>query len=439
VVTENCRAKRIFLAEHIPSLNKGELSILTGLVHTLRAHLGPHKLAVLSWMEDVDRVRYSPDIEIVGAGTDMFAQSDDRVTWALNAVFLGLRLLGASVIWRLVGDRARPLLRDRLWRTFTEADVILVGHDNAATVRGGISPLLAATVVAAKVTGKRIAIVAGSIGPFRGSAALAAARLVLKRVDLLTLRDPLSASYCRAARLTDAPTYLTADLAFLVEPVSSQESERILAREGIPKDRPIVGITVVEGSAVFRHAFASLGVERGIRGRKHAEAMAEVADYLVEQLGASVAFIPHSIGPGLRDDRIVARKVYERVLHRDRVWVVENEYSDAELKGLLSLFDFFIGERTHSLIAALSGRVPSVGISFPDDHRTYGIIGEMLGLGDWLYDVRALDPVSLCSHLRNCWERKGDMRRKLDEVIPRIEQRSQLNGALIAGLLERHP
>jgi len=436
-IEEGPRKKRIFLAEGIPSLNKGEVTILRGLQKTIAAHIGEHEFTVFSWAPDVDRQRYEPEVRVVGKTVRLADSPWSAAAWELHVLVHFVQLLIWGAICRMLGDRAVALFKEGLWSAYAEADLILFGHDN---MLGGprISPWHVGTVLFARLTGKPVAVCAGTVGPFRSDTSLRVAKYLFDRVDLITLRDPFSADYCERTGLANDRTYLTADVAFLLEPVSKGESERILMNEGIPRDRPIVGFTVVKGWRILGHAFLTTDpdMESGLMEERHTEVIARVVDYLIEHLHVSVVFIPHCIGPGSKDDRLVARQVYEKVRRKDRTWLIAEEYSASELKRLIGQFDLFIGERTHSVINALSMGVPSIAISYPDDHRTYGIVGGMLGQEKLLYDVRALEVISLCSAIEACWERREQIRRELQERIPKIEERAQLNGALLARLLE---
>ena len=137
-------------------------------------------------------------------------------------------------------------------------------------------------------------------------------------------------------------------------------------------------------------------------------------------------------------DRISANEVYELLHKQKHVWVIEDEYTAAELKAMIGQLDMFIGERTHSVIAAMGMHIPSIAISYPEDFRTYGIIGKMLKQKKWLYDVRYLNAESLCKLIDDCWKSRKMIRENLQLELPPILERADKTGLLIFNLLKNY-
>ena len=102
-------------------------------------------------------------------------------------------------------------------------------------------------------------------------------------------------------------------------------------------------------------------------------------NYLLENTNAHFVFLPHCIGPTVNnDDRIMNRDIYERLdSGKDRISLIENEYSAGELKGLLKSFEFVLGERTHGLIGSLSVATPCIALTVEEDSRMHNIVNRM--------------------------------------------------------------
>ena len=62
---------------------------------------------------------------------------------------------------------------------------------------------------------------------------------------------------------------------------------------------------------------------------------------------------------------------------KDRITVINNEYSESELKGLMKRCEFILGERTHALIGAVSAAAPCVALTVVEDLRMHYIINKM--------------------------------------------------------------
>ena len=127
----------------------------------------------------------------------------------------------------------------------------------------------------------------------------------------------------------------------------------------------------------------------------------------------------------------MAADISQLCQHKDAVNVLTNEYSAAELKGLIGQFDFFIGERLHSVVNAMSMGVPSIVISNSADQRL-GII-KMFGQEDAICYIEALDADTLMSKISDIWseDRSSDLRSKAEIM----RKRAMLNGRLLKRLL----
>lgn len=88
-------------------------------------------------------------------------------------------------------------------------------------------------------------------------------------------------------------------------------------------------------------------------------------DYIISFTDLNICLIPHvySVNDNLQDFKVL-KKIYEHYPDCDRMSIVNEEYSCEELKFIISNCRFFIGARTHSMIAAYSTGVPALAISY---------------------------------------------------------------------------
>lgn len=82
----------------------------------------------------------------------------------------------------------------------------------------------------------------------------------------------------------------------------------------------------------------------------------------------SVCLIPHVYGKGTdgKDDLYYATMLYSEVpdTMKSRVSIVDEELSCVQLKYIISKCRFFVGARTHSMIAAYSSGVPAIALGY---------------------------------------------------------------------------
>lgn len=266
------------------------------------------------------------------------------------------------------------------------------------------------------------------MGPFHSRFARILTSFILKRVDLITVRETLSNKIVKEAGIKNRNTFETADLAFTIPSVSAQVINRILQVEHIPTNGILVGIS------------ASRLVAKWFQGRNGGSSyedyvlfMAAIVKHVNDRLGAVAVFIPHVFGPEKDDDdRIVAEDICQKLSNNDMVRIVRREYSPSELKGIIGKCDIFIGTRTHALISAISSYVPSLAISYL--HKTEGIM-DSVNQGHWVFPMEGIDQDEIVARIDDLYARKSyisaDLRKKMDDV----KKKAFLNGELVQKLL----
>lgn len=101
-------------------------------------------------------------------------------------------------------------------------------------------------------------------------------------------------------------------------------------------------------------------------------------DHILEETDMGVCLIPHVYDPGKNSEDIrVLRHLYRRYAEESRVSMVEENLSCTQLKHIISKCRFFIGARTHSIIAAYSTGVPALAISY--SVKALGIAKDIFG------------------------------------------------------------
>ena len=101
-------------------------------------------------------------------------------------------------------------------------------------------------------------------------------------------------------------------------------------------------------------------------------------EHVIAHSDMSVCLVPHvySVNPPSGDYTIL-RELYEQFKESGRVSIVDTELSCTQLKYIISKCRFFIGARTHSMIAAYSNHVPAIGLSYSIKSR--GLAKDIMG------------------------------------------------------------
>ena len=435
---------KIFIAEEIPSLNKGEEAILYGFLETFKM-LGDVEVSLFSLNPEVDRANYA-NIRIINGMGDLHLLNNlqQRSTFikVLESTFALFQYLLFAIFCKVFGLNSVKIMKGEIWREYCKADLIIIGHDG--TFSSPFTQVLVfshiCNIFLARLLRKPVVVYAGDaiygayIGIFKKKLWTILAKFLLNKVDLITLREEISYEYLQKIGVSKLKIYVTADTAFLLKPAPEKRVREIMSQENINKNKePIIGMTVTQ--IMFRYAFPRLRNPKE-KYESYIKLMAQVVDYLIDTLGATVAFLPHCIGTGNKlDDRIPAKDIFQMAKNKPKIKVIVNEYTASELKGVIGQFDLFIGERAHSVISSTSMYVPSLSITFSLDPRTHGIIGKMLGQEKWVYNIEKFDFNTLVSKINNLWLGREKAKRDLITKVDAVKKRAMLNGELLKNLL----
>ena len=307
----------ILIAENIPSLNKGEETILEGMLETFKI-LGDVRVAMLSHHPSIDARRYSPKVTVVDLNELwLFNQvlGKGKAKKVLSSLVIILQHTFFFALYKIFGTNALKLVKAQIWREYVYADLIIIGHNGSFSIGGSgfgmpivFYPLF--VPIFSKLLNTPVALYGGTVPPSEPGATGRlkgwALKTSLNAIDLITLRDHISYANLEKLGAQSKHARVTADPAFLLPPASLNRAKEILGIEGIPTAYPLIGITVARKKAPL--AYPDLEIPRA--HDKHVREMARVIDHITDEHGAFVCSSPHCIGYGEElDDRIVGREL----------------------------------------------------------------------------------------------------------------------------------
>lgn len=430
-------ATKILITEMGSVKNKGNSAILIGTMNALIKYFPNALFTVLSHgpREEIQTydVRALPSIVEVPSTDLPILKRTLTTLLEMKKMILALVL---SSLWSSLKSAlhidACFLTRYSRLKEFATADLIVIrGTDTLTDQYGriGLDGLfMRCSGIFIGVIMKKPTIICGhSIGPFKSRIGRAIARFVLNRVSLITPREENSKASLRRIGVENPNVFVTADLAFLMEPAPSKRAKDILLKEGIRIKRPVVGVSA--SRLISTYLPKRLRKDAYVR---YIEFMAKITDYLIDNLQATVIFIPHVIGPGKEhDDRIVSKDILELVQNKKDVGLILGDHSAQELRGIIGLCDLFIGARMHAVISAISMHVPSLALSYL--HKTEGIL-KMAGQEKWICPIQKIDYQDAVAKIEALWESRYRTRKDLESKMKTIREKALLNAKLIKSL-----
>ena len=409
--------------------NKGSMGRIEGMLRCLEETLPGCEVTILHryYKQDKDglakrlRKKY-PRLEL--KNHPWYRESNLNVLTALGSF--------ARFCFFVVFCRLFPKLWMSSTDNFDKHDVIvdlnliepdrLTDEYDLVSIAGNIFALL--NIWYATMTKKPVIVCSATIGPYQNKFSRRVAKHVLNKVNIITLREDYSRDYLQNLGVDKPDIYLSADLAFLMEPPNKEKIPLMLEGMNITSDdRPLVGIapTAMMHSALKQPQYIQL--------------IAELTDFLIEDLNATIIYVTNTY-----QDAPITQNIYEKVKNKHKVRILPFNVSASETKGIIGICDVFICSRFHALVASTSLGVPSLGIVAYSRNKFQGIIGKMMGQENYLLDVDDEFEYNaflaeLKSKAKDLWVNRNLVAENLKERTKIVRERTLLNGMLIKELI----
>lgn len=200
------------------------------------------------------------------------------------------------------------------------------------------------TLFLAKKRGCKVMMYGCGIGPVYGRLhRWAAARIIDKNVDVITLRDDDSIGEIKKMGVHHPHIVRTADPTICIEQLESSQTEQLFERLQIPSDGKYIGFGLRDWKDGFKRA---------------APEIARAANYAWKNYGLTPVFVPMEFPHDCEAAEEVIQ--YLGCPH----YLIKEQITIHETVSILSRMSMVVGMRLHSLIFAVKNGVPSIGISY---------------------------------------------------------------------------
>lgn len=262
-----------------------------------------------------------------------------------------------------------------------------------------------------KLYRKKIMVYANGIGPINKKFNRYLAKIILNRVNLITLRDEDSKNYLKNMGVKNKNILVTADPVFTLDPSTEDRIREIFTDERIPLDKNYIGISI----------------RKWKNSENLVKVIPKVIDYVLEKYDTNIILIPMHHP----DDLEISSRVQEKV-QGDNCYILKNKYSVEDIMGVINKLHLIVAMRLHSLIYAATQEVPMVGIVY--DPKVEGILKSFdINYMSHIEDLRFED---LIYNIDRVWENKEDIRNSLQKQDEKFKQKALLNVTMALELLE---
>ena len=306
------------------------------------------------------------------------------------------------------------LAREELLSMVRELDLLLLGGGGILFdywVREHLREALLA-----QEAGVPVMLYAAGAGPLNDVANQDAVRRCLDAAWEVTVRDVRAQRVLERIGLT-REVIVTADPAMLLQ--AEDLPPHALHREGLEQSATIIGMSVREPGP----AAPDIDIEH-----YHIQ-LASAADYMVDRFGARIVFVP--MEPELHDVQH-SHAVISKMYRAGQASVLNGEYSSGQMLSMVGHFSFAVGMRLHFLIFAALQRVPFVALPYAPK-----VMGFVEDLGMDTPPMERLTIGRLLAYIDRMWDRQDDLRRLMDEGVPRLQSRARESATLAVDIARR--
>ena len=257
------------------------------------------------------------------------------------------------------------------------------------------------------------------------------ARRLREDASLLFARDQESFNYLSS--LSDKPSddiRLAPDIVFRFKGAHPNVGASILRDVGFEvKSKPLVGI--VPNMQIYKRT-QGIGIKN-----KYVQLLVKIANYCIDDLEASVLLLPNQIkvpGKTDQDDRFLCGIIASLVKQNNCCFTIRNYHQSEILKSVLSHLDLLIASRFHSLVFALSSKIPVVALGW--SHKYSGLLAPF-GLSKYVCQHDQIDQTDVNNMLKSAWKNRKDNKYLIAETLPIIQKEVDATFDLVAEVIRR--
>ncbi len=431
------KSPTILICRLAPLENMGVMATLMGLITGIRSSIPDANIVVLSYLPEKYEYLEKLGIKLI---KHPWWRPWGKL-WFLSSIILVTYDYIRCVLFRILKKFNKKIIIP-----YSQYDVVIdnnTEHLNESLYGStSVTISLLQTLLASLIFARPLITTPSSAGPFITTRNRWLAKKILNRIDLLALREENNYQYCLDLGIDVSKIRFVSDPGFLLEPSNKETVVKILNQEGIIKNnKPLVGFSPNWLEMTSFSFGESIRVQE--RQKMYIQLMAFTIDYIIEKFDANLFILSHMYGGLLsdnkNDDRYVSNLIYDELINKNKVSMIQGKYLPDDLKGIIGNCDMFIGGRMHATIASTSLCIPTIIFAYGDKY--YHIIGDTMGQTDYIIDLRntSYDDIlqETKSKIDSLWRNRKNIREKLNEKTKQVKQIALDYPKLIKNLIEK--
>lgn len=297
-----------------------------------------------------------------------------------------------------------------------------------------VIPLLCYRVLVAKLFSRKVMFYGIGAGPIKSTVSRILLRRIISLSNLISVREKFSYDLLQQLGVPVSKLTLSADPALAFSAASQQRAEDILEELGL-LNKKIIAITP-RRAFYFRHKILPMkylsklglgnsGVEEQALFERN---LVGLCDDLTNK-GYFILFIAMTTNrsgdvQGENDDAI-AKRIACRCADPDKVMILDEKYSAAEIKAILAFVELLLAMRMHStILACMQGAlVSAIGINV----KFYQFFKRLNLSSNVIDPVDSLDPDTLKARIFTILENKDALKAQMSRCLAQLRTEEHNN------------
>lgn len=288
----------------------------------------------------------------------------------------------------------------------------------------------------AKHYGRKVMIYAPSMGPFQNWWRKILHKYILNNADVICVRDQISHKWVKSLKLKKE-IHLTADAA-IQKILTQQEIKKHISTTNVPfpSGRVKVGMTPTDLSW---HPVFGKRVDIEEFNERIVSAFAYAIIHMIKK-NITVYFYTHLYG--MQDDMQVILDIIARVkeavndnIYKDSIIILDNKRDVDYQQAHISMMDYFIGTRYHSIVFSAMYHIPFVGIYY--EHKAEDFI-KRLDMSKYCISIENIDSELIIKKINELEKNGAELRKMLVERMKPIKELSFQTSKYLCNLYEQN-
>jgi polysaccharide pyruvyl transferase CsaB len=267
-----------------------------------------------------------------------------------------------------------------------------------------------ATIYMAKKLGLKVMLYSNGIGAVSKKLNRLITSLVINKADMITLREEISLREIISLNIKRPKVMVTADPAFTLLPCDEQEAAALLEKEGIRRDKPLVGISI----------------RKWKNAQHYLKQIAQAADYMQEAYAVQPVLIPMHYPHDVEISSDLA------ALMKHKPHIISNKYNVRQTLGIIGSMDMILGMRLHALIYGVSLQVPVIGLIYDPKVEGFLQYAKQPSAGY----VESLDLDRLVHTIDEVWKNRLQIKKDLEISKEQYVHKALQNAEIAINLLK---